>query len=86
VQQIVNKTDGVPLFVEELTKMVIEAEADVRARRAVSLPLGIPSTLHDALMARLDRLGPTKEIAQLGATIGREFSYELLHAVSPDEF
>ena len=47
------------------------------------LPLGIPSTLQDALMARLDRLGPTKEIAQLGATIGREFSYELLHAVSP---
>ena len=83
VQQIVSKTDGVPLFVEELTKMVVEAEADVGARRAVPLPLGIPSTLQDALMARLDRLGPTKEIAQLGATIGREFSYELLHAVSP---
>ena len=83
VQQIVSKTDGVPLFVEELTKMVVEAEADVGARHAVPLPLGIPSTLQDALMARLDRLGPTKEIAQLGATIGREFSYELLHAVSP---
>ncbi|NOT55997.1 MAG: AAA family ATPase, partial [Deltaproteobacteria bacterium] len=83
VQQIVSKTDGVPLFVEELTKMVVEAEADVGARRAVPFPLGIPSTLQDALMARLDRLGPTKEIAQLGATIGREFSYELLHAVSP---
>jgi predicted ATPase len=83
VQQIVSKTDGVPLFVEELTKMVVEAEADVGARRAGPRPLGIPSTLQDALMARLDRLGPTKEIAQLGATIGREFSYELLHAVSP---
>jgi predicted ATPase/class 3 adenylate cyclase len=81
-QQIMTKTDGVPLFVEELTKMVVEAEADVGARHAVPLLLGIPSTLQDALMARLDRLGPTKEIAQLGATIGREFSYELLHAVS----
>ncbi len=83
LQQIVTKTDGVPLFVEELTKMVVEAGADAGARHPVPLPLGIPSTLQDALMARLDRLGPTKEIAQLGATIGREFSYELLHAVSP---
>ncbi|HXG21673.1 MAG TPA: hypothetical protein VNN62_21675 [Methylomirabilota bacterium] len=55
----------------------------IGARRAVPLPLGIPSTLQDALMARLDRLGTAKEIAQLGATIGREFSYELLRAVSP---
>ena len=77
------KTDGVPLFVEELTKTVIEAEVDVGARRAVPLPLAIPATLQDALMARLDRLGTAKEIAQLGATLGREFSYELLQAVSP---
>jgi len=56
VQQIIAKTDGVPLFVEELTKTVIESEVDVGARRAVPLPLGIPATLHDALMARLDRL------------------------------
>ncbi|MBI3756512.1 MAG: AAA family ATPase [Deltaproteobacteria bacterium] len=83
VQQIVAKTDGVPLFVEELTKMVVESEFDVGARHAMSLQaLGIPATLQDALMARLDRLGPTKEIAQLGATIGREFSYDLLAAVS----
>src|SRR5262249_16370312 len=57
--------------------------SDVGARCTVPLPLGIPATLHDALMARLDRLGPAKELAQLGATLGREFSYELLHAVSP---
>ncbi|MBI3799401.1 MAG: hypothetical protein HY268_20845 [Deltaproteobacteria bacterium] len=90
VQQIVAKTDGVPLFVEELTKTVLEsgllqeeADRNVGARRAVPLPtLGIPATLHDALMARLDRLGPAKEVAQLGATLGREFSYELLQAVS----
>jgi class 3 adenylate cyclase/predicted ATPase len=83
VQQIVSKTDGVPLFVEELTKTVLELEFDVGARHAVPLPLGIPATLQDALMARLDRLGPMKELAQLGATIGREFSYELLQTVSP---
>ncbi|MGE0827368.1 MAG: adenylate/guanylate cyclase domain-containing protein, partial [Candidatus Binatia bacterium] len=82
VQQIVRKTDGVPLFVEELTKSVVEAEVAVGARRAVPLQMSIPSTLQDALMARLDRLGPAKEIAQLGATLGREFSYDLLHAVS----
>jgi predicted ATPase len=79
VQQIVAKTDGVPLFVEELTKNVMEA---VGSMHASSLQLAIPATLQDALMARLDRLGPAKEIAQLGATLGREFSYELLHAVS----
>jgi predicted ATPase len=90
VQQIVAKTDGVPLFVEELTKMVVEsgllwgeADRDVGARRAVPLPLAIPATLHDSLMARLDRLRPAKEVAQLGATLGREFTYELLKTVSP---
>ena len=89
VQQIVSKTDGVPLFVEELTKTVLES---VESRESIgtegklgqsSLQLGIPATLQDALMARLDRLGAAKEIAQLGATIGREFNYDLLHAVSP---
>jgi len=69
----------VPLFVEELTKSVVES---VEARSHAPLRLGIPATLQDALMARLDRLGPAKEIAQLGATLGREFTYELLHAVS----
>src|SRR5213082_1714094 len=83
MQQIVVKTDGVPLFVEELTKTVIEAAVDEGPRRAVPLPLAIPATLQDALMARLDRLGTAKEIAQLGATLGREFSYEVLQAVSP---
>jgi class 3 adenylate cyclase/tetratricopeptide (TPR) repeat protein len=83
VQQIVAKTDGVPLFVEELTKSVIESEVAVGARRAVPLQIPIPATLQDALMARLDRLGAAKELAQIGAVLGREFSYELLHAVSP---
>jgi len=82
-QQIVSKTDGVPLFVEELTKMVLESGLYVGATHASPLPLGIPTTLQDALMARLDRLGPAKEVAQLGATLGREFSAELLQAVSP---
>jgi class 3 adenylate cyclase/tetratricopeptide (TPR) repeat protein len=82
LEQILAKTDGVPLFVEELTKTVLESGFDVGARRAVPLPLAIPATLHDALMARLDRLGAAKEIAQIGAAIGREFSYELLAAVA----
>ncbi|MGE0826264.1 MAG: adenylate/guanylate cyclase domain-containing protein [Candidatus Binatia bacterium] len=80
VQQIISKTDGVPLFVEELTKSVVESVG--ATGRSPLQALGIPTTLQDALMARLDRLGPAKEIAQLGATLGREFSYELLHAVS----
>ena len=89
LQQIVAKTDGVPLFVEEVTKSVIESLASigsvesVGARRAVPLPLTIPATLHDSLMARLDRLGPAKEIAQVGATLGREFNYDVLQSVSP---
>jgi class 3 adenylate cyclase/predicted ATPase len=91
LQQIVTKTDGVPLFVEELTKMVLELglvqEEDGRyvvAHGGAPLaPLAIPSTIQDSLMARLDRLATVKEIAQLGATLGREFSYELIHAVSP---
>src|SRR5262249_14671849 len=87
VEQVVAKTDGVPLFVEELTKMVLESgllqERDTRYDRPAPLPpLAIPTTLHDSLMARLDRLATVKGLAQLGATLGREFSYALLHAVA----
>jgi class 3 adenylate cyclase/tetratricopeptide (TPR) repeat protein len=82
VEQIRIKTDGVPLFIEELTKSVLESAADVGARRAVPLQT-IPATLQEALLARLDRLSDTRQVAQLGATLGREFSYELLHAVAP---
>jgi class 3 adenylate cyclase/predicted ATPase len=88
VRQIVERTDGVPLFVEELTKMVLESELLHERAGRYELdgplpPLAIPATLRDSLMARLDRLASVREVAQLGATIGREFSYELLHAVSP---
>ena len=84
--QIVAKTDGVPLFVEELTKNVLESgllieEGDRYRLDGPLPPLAIPSTLQDSLMARLDRLAAVKEIAQIGAAIGREFSYPLLHAV-----
>ena len=84
--QIVAKTDGVPLFVEELTKNVLESglliEDGERYRLDGPLPpLAIPSTLQDSLMARLDRLGTVKEIAQIGAAMGREFNYALLNAV-----
>jgi predicted ATPase len=86
--QIVSKTDGVPLFVEELTKMVVESgllhEREGRYELVDSLPpLAIPATLQDSLMARLDRVSAVKEVAQLGATIGRTFPLELLQAVSP---
>jgi predicted ATPase/class 3 adenylate cyclase len=86
--QVVAKTDGVPLFVEELTKMVLESgllqEREERYELTGPLPpLAIPATLHDSLMARLDRLATVKGLAQLGATLGREFTYELLQAVSP---
>jgi class 3 adenylate cyclase/predicted ATPase len=88
IEQIVAKTDGVPLFVEELTKMVLESgllqEGEERYELTGPLPpLAIPATLHDSLMARLDRLATVKNVAQLGATIGRTFAYELLQAVSP---
>jgi class 3 adenylate cyclase len=88
VEQIVAKTNGVPLFVEELTKMVLESGLlQEREERYALLgplpPLAIPATLHDSLMARLDRLTTVKALAQLGATLGREFSYALLQAVSP---
>jgi predicted ATPase len=87
VEQIVTKTDGVPLFVEELTKMVLESGLLQEREECYELsgplpPLAIPATLHDSLMARLDRLATVKAMAQLGATLGREFSYALLQAVS----
>jgi class 3 adenylate cyclase len=86
-QQIVATTDGVPLFVEEVAKMVLEmgdqhAAALDAARRERALMLTIPATLHDLLMARLDRLGTAKGVAQLASTIGREFSYALLQALA----
>jgi class 3 adenylate cyclase/predicted ATPase/DNA-binding winged helix-turn-helix (wHTH) protein len=86
-QQVVAKTAGVPLFVEELTKMVLESaflrEARGRYELTGPLPLlAIPGTLQDSLMARLDRLATAKPVAQLGATIGQQFSFELLQAVS----
>jgi class 3 adenylate cyclase/DNA-binding winged helix-turn-helix (wHTH) protein len=88
VEQVVTKTDGVPLFVEELTKMVLESGLLQEREHSYELsgplpPLAIPTTLHDSLMARLDRLGTVKGLAQLGATLGHEFSYALLQAVSP---
>ena len=87
LEQIVAKTDGVPLFVEELTKTVLESGLLKETATSYELngplpPLAIPSTLHDSLMARLDRLAPVKEIAQIGAAIGREFSYEMICALS----
>jgi predicted ATPase len=88
VEQVVAKTDGVPLFVEELTKMVLESGLLQAREERYELtgplpPLAIPTTLHDSLMARLDRLATVKGLAQLGATLGREFAYALLQAVSP---
>jgi predicted ATPase len=87
-EQIIDKTDGVPLFIEELTKAVLESELvqDVGDRYVAAgrlSPLAVPATLLDSLTARLDRLGPAKEIAQIGAVIGRRFSYPLLAAVRP---
>jgi class 3 adenylate cyclase/predicted ATPase len=84
-QDIIERTDGIPLFVEEMTKAVLEAEDESAARRTVaaipSPALAVPASLHASLMARLDRLGPAKEVAQIGAAIGREFSYSLLASV-----
>ncbi len=88
MQQIIAKTDGVPLFVEELTKTLLESgllrETDGRYALTGPLPpLAIPATLQDALMARLDRLAAVKDVAQFGAILGREFAYEVLRAVAP---
>jgi class 3 adenylate cyclase/predicted ATPase len=80
---IVERTDGVPLFVEEMTKAVLEAGSPDEAEHTASvIPAGtVPASLHASLMARLDRLGPAKELAQIAAAIGREFSHALLAAV-----
>src|SRR5437870_12196732 len=82
-EHIVVKTDGNPLFVEELTKAVLEAGILVEDAEGYRLdgplpPLAIPETLQDSLMARLDRLAPVREIAQIGPAGGREFSYSLM--------
>ena len=88
LEEVVRKTDGVPLFVEELTKVVLESgllqeQEDHYDLTGPLPPLAIPATLHDALMARLDRLAAAKLVAQLGAVIGRTFAYDLLQAVAP---
>jgi predicted ATPase len=84
-QDIIERTDGIPLFVEEMTKAVLEAESESAAEHtAAAVPspaFAVPASLHASLMARLDRLGPAKEVAQIGAAIGREFSHALLAAV-----
>lgn len=87
LEQIVAKTDGVPLFVEELTKAVLESgllreDEDCFVLNGPLPPLAIPATLHDSLLARLDRLGQAKELAQIGSAVGREFSYEIVTALS----
>jgi predicted ATPase len=85
-QDIIERTDGIPLFVEEMTKAVLEVEIEGEAQKiAATVPssaLAVPASLHASLMARLDRLGPAKEVAQIGAVIGREFSHALLAAVA----
>jgi class 3 adenylate cyclase/predicted ATPase len=87
VDEIVERTDGVPLFVEELTKAVVEAGADRGNVPISAVPpsvLAVPATLHASLLGRLDRLGPSaKNVAQVGAAIGRDFSHELLAAAVP---
>jgi predicted ATPase/class 3 adenylate cyclase len=81
-QDIMERTDGVPLFVEEITRAVLEAENEGAAQTIVPSPaLAVPASLHGSLMARLDRVGQAKEIAQIGAALGRKFSHPLLAAV-----
>jgi class 3 adenylate cyclase/tetratricopeptide (TPR) repeat protein len=87
-EQIIDRTDGVPLFIEELTKAVVESgvlvDAGDRYLPAGQLPqLAIPKSLNASLVARLDRLAPVREVAQIGAALGRQFSHELISAVAP---
>ena len=77
METLVARTDGVALFVEEVTRTVLDRDGEAAGSRTV------PGTLHDSLVARLDRLGAAREVAQLGAVVGREFSYGLVRAVSP---
>ena len=86
-EQIIDRTDGVPLFIEELTKTVVESgivteTGDHYAVAVPMAPLAIPTSLQASLLARLDRLAPTREVAQIGAALGRSFSYELISAVA----
>ena len=86
-EQIIDRTDGVPLFIEELTKAVVESgvlvDAGDRWTMAGPLPpLAIPTSLHASLLARLDRLAPAREVAQIAAALGRQFSHELISAVA----
>ena len=88
IDHIVAKTDGVPLYVEELTKMLLESEhlrdeADQYVLSGELSTVAIPDTLQDSLMARLDQLTTAKEVAQLGAVLGRQFSYDMIQAISP---
>ena len=84
-KDLIERTDGIPLFVEEMTKAILEAESESDGRQTASTiqspALAVPASLHASLMARLDRLGPAREVAQIGAAIGREFSHGLLAAV-----
>ena len=87
LDQILSKTEGVPLFIEELTKVILESGLLSESGEDYKLsgplpPLAVPATLHDSLMARLDRLASVREVAQIGAVIGREFSHELLAAAA----
>jgi class 3 adenylate cyclase/tetratricopeptide (TPR) repeat protein len=90
IEYIVRKTDGIPLYVEELTKAIREADFvhDAGDRYELTRPLSgvtIPATLQDLLMARLDRLPTVREVAQIGSILGREFAYEMIHAVAAHE-
>jgi class 3 adenylate cyclase/predicted ATPase len=84
-RDIIERTDGIPLFVEEMTKAVLEAESEAAAASTIAMAsspvAAVPASLHASLMARLDRLGTAKEVAQIGAAVGREFSHVLLTAV-----
>jgi predicted ATPase len=84
-RDIIERTDGISLFVDEMTKAVLEAESEIAAENTVAAapsPVApVPASLHASLMARLDRLGAAKEVAQIGAASGREFSHSLLAAV-----
>jgi class 3 adenylate cyclase len=87
INEIVQRTDGIPLFLEEMTRAVLESSGDeIELQNMISahppVALALPATLHASLMARLDRLGPAKQVAQIGAAIGREFSYELITALA----
>ena len=85
-QDIIERTDGIPLFVEEMTKAVLEAAAEGSAERTIAAvpqsSMAVPASLHASLMARLDRLGPAREVVQIGSALGREFPHALIAAVA----